>query len=148
LTPFVPPFFDPPTNTLSEADLAELVSPNGSSFVDKLIRSDNDLNKYYTKNDAAHDKVKIKDWLLAEAFPATTLPMGANENGVMSKGKNIDMSGVKTSDGGCCKTSEGSWPRDSLYQGQRVWRHSDFKDIPYQHVYGFYNQIKRLVEQP
>jgi hypothetical protein len=38
--------------------------------------------------------VKIKDWLLAEAFPATTLPMGANENGALTiDGQNINMSG-------------------------------------------------------
>jgi len=120
--------------------LEELVSDIGSEFVDTEIRYTG-LDNYYTNNNAAHDKVKVKDWLLAEAFPATTLPMGANQNGKL-RDNNIDMSGVKDNNGGCCKTSEDSWPRKE--DGNLVWFHSDYKDIAYQHVFAFYEKIKEL----
>ncbi|NTV15676.1 MAG: hypothetical protein HGA96_17395 [Desulfobulbaceae bacterium] len=124
--------------------LDALASPAGSAFVDRFVRKDSFLDQYYTANDAAHDRVKIRDWLLAEAFPATTLPMGANENGKLTlPGQNIDMSGVKTPDGGCCKTREDLWPRKDTYNGYREWRHSDYKDMPYLHVYEFYKTLLR-----
>lgn len=120
--------------------LDALASPAGSTFVDRFVGEDSFLDQYYTDNDAAHDKVKIKDWLLAEAFPATTLPMGANRYTPL-EANNIDMSGDKTSPSRCCKTSEVSWPRKDTYNGNREWRHSDYRDIAYQHVYEFYKRI-------
>jgi hypothetical protein len=137
------PFFD--------LRIAELVSddPNDtapSDFVMKWV-SDTGLTDYYKDNEVAHKLVTVKDWLLAEAIPATTLPMGANENGIIKKEQNIDMSGVATPDGGCCKTSEGLWPREERYLDQRVWKHSDYKDVPYQHAYGFYKKITKLSAQ-
>lgn len=107
--------------------------------------SETGLKSYYTDNQPAQDKVTVKDWLLAEAFPATTLPMGANRYTFL-EANNIDMSGVKDNNGGCCKTSEVLWPRNSKYIDQKEWRHSDYKDIAYQHVYGFYNRIHKLTE--
>jgi hypothetical protein len=142
------PFFNLPTFRLLDPDLGELVSDNPSDlapseFVMKNI-SETDLTNYYDHNEPAHDKVKVRDWLLAEAFPATTLPMGANENGKLNlPGQNIDMSGVRNADGGCCKTSEGLWPDDR--KGE--WKHSDYKNISYQHVYEFYRKIKELINQ-
>ncbi|NTV15674.1 MAG: hypothetical protein HGA96_17385, partial [Desulfobulbaceae bacterium] len=146
------PFFAVETSLLNPSHiLDDLVAsdPNDSvpsGFVMKKV-SATGLAGYYTHNAPALDRVSVKDWLLAEAFPATTLPMGANNSGAIKQEQNIDMSGVKNSDGGCCKTEELRWPRDVPYQNQRVWRHSDYKDVPYQHVYGFYSRIKQLSAQ-
>jgi hypothetical protein len=141
------PFFNLPVFKLFGPDLSELVSddPNDqapSDFVMKKI-SETDLTNYYTANEAAHDKVKVRDWLLAEAFPATTLPMGANKNNVFQdiENQNIDMSASRENKG--CKTDEKRWPREDPEIG-RPWLHSDYKAVPYQHVYEFYEKINEL----
>jgi hypothetical protein len=131
-------------------DLSSILEPNldnlagtinnvsSSDFVMKKV-SETDLKSYYTYNAAAHDKVLVRDWLLAEAFPATTLPMGANENSLLRNDvQNVDMSGDSSDpEIECCKTSEGSWP--SIREGN--WWHSDYKDMPYQQVYTFYKNL-------
>jgi hypothetical protein len=144
------PFFALDTRLFSH-DLDNLVAPDSSGtapgdFVTKKV-NETGLKSYYTDNVPAHDRVTVRDWLLAEAFPATTLPMGGNENGVIDPKRNINMSSLKDDNGGCCKTREISWPREAVIQGQRVWRHSDYKDIPYQHVYEFYGKIKQIFQQ-
>jgi len=103
------------------------------------------LASYYENNQKAQDLVTVRDWLLAEAFPATTLPMGANKYTPL-EGNNIDMSGDSSDPQidqiACCKTNEAAWPRKM--NGIGVWYHSDYKDIPYQHVHEFYRKIKEL----
>jgi hypothetical protein len=102
------------------------------------------LSDYYRKNTPAHNLLQVRDWLLAEAFPATTLPMGANENGKL-RDNNIDMS-QPTPDG--CKTNEIAWPRpQTVLLPTKEWRHSDYKEISYQHVYEFYRKIKITTEK-
>lgn len=140
------PFFDLPASRLFGVDLEELVSENAedpapSEFVMEWI-SDTDLTHYYDDNEAAHKLVRVRDWLLAEAFPATTLPMGANRNNRFRdiENQNIDMSADK--DNGGCKTSEDLWPLNR--KGE--WKHSDYKDIPYQHTYGFYKRVLGLTK--
>lgn len=135
-------------SSIFEPNLDNLVEEvNGvtpSDFVMKNV-SETDLTNYYDYNAPAHDKVQVRDWLLAEAFPATTLPMGANENKRLDLDENnIDMSSVRNDTGGCCKTDEKRWPRKE--EGVNVWFHSDYKDIAYQHVYEFYNKINMLSE--
>jgi hypothetical protein len=125
--------------------IAELVSEDSAStepsdFVMKKI-FDTGLTDYYKHNEKAHKLVTVKDWLLAEAIPATTLPMGANKFAPL-EGNNIDMSEDSSVGGKCCKTSEDLWPREE--DGKGVWFHSDYKDIAYQHVFMFYKKIKEL----
>jgi hypothetical protein len=131
----------PHPSSLLDQSLGDLISEIGSDFVNTEVRYTG-LDSYYTQNAAAHDKVKVKDWLLAEAFPATTLPMGANKNIVFqdTEKQNIDMSGVKTPQGGCCKTNEDLWPKNR--NGE--WWHSDYKDISHPHTSEFYKKIKML----
>jgi hypothetical protein len=103
---------------------------------------DTGLSNYYEKNKAAHKLVTVKDWLLAEAIPATTLPMGANKNTIFLdvEEQNIDMSASRDNKG--CKTSEALWPRDDTFiTDVGDWFHSDYKDVPYQHVFNFFKTI-------
>jgi hypothetical protein len=147
------PFFDLPKTKLFGIDLADLISEDPSDispsdFVMKYV-SETPLADYYTKNMAAHGKVVVRDWLLAEAFPATTLPMGANENSLLRNDiQNVDMSGDSSDPQiECCKTSEALWPRaSSLLTNNRDWRHSDYKDVPYQHTFNFFKNIKGLMD--
>lgn len=145
------PFFSPHVVTasgISEPSLNNLVTEVGgltpSDFVNELV-ADTYLSHHYNGNEAAHGRVIVKDWLLAEAFPATTLPAGANRNNSLpSDDQNINMS-TEQPDG--CKTSEAKWPRDATLAGEgKDWRHSDYKDVPYQHVFEFYNKIRVLVD--
>jgi hypothetical protein len=104
------------------------------------------LSDYYRKNTPAHNLLQVRDWLLAEAFPATTLPMGANRYDLLES-NNIDISGVRNDSGGCCKTSEKQWPRaQTVAFPVKEWRHSDYKEMSYQHVYEFYQKIKITTE--
>jgi len=139
------PFFARDTSLFSHG-LDNLTTPGNtgtapSDYVMKTV-SGTGLKSYYTDNAPAQDRVKVKDWLLAEAFPATTLPMGANYNDEFTALRNFDMSGVRNSNGGCCKTEELRWPRKE--NGNLVWFHSDYKDISFQHVFAFYKKIKEL----
>jgi hypothetical protein len=96
------------------------------------------LKGYYTKNTTVHLNVTVLEFLLAEAIPATTLPMGANPLGDESAPWNIDMSKD-------CKTNTRTWPRPEDFDGDGkkdfLWYHSDYKDLPYKYTYKFYEKI-------
>lgn len=91
----------------------------------------------------------VRDWLLAKAFPALTLPSGANINGKFDSetlGHNFDMLPSFT-----MKDSQNNilWPRKEL-EGQinkPVWYHSDYKDIAYQYNHNFYKKIVDLTNE-
>ncbi|MEH0007972.1 MAG: alpha/beta hydrolase, partial [Flavobacteriales bacterium] len=122
------------TKPFFTANPPELFDPNtGSDFVTKKVKDVPDLKNYYTKLEA--EEVAVRDWLLAEAFPATTLPMGANPNDNILEKKNIDMS-LKL------MTNTDSWPDERIItNGVKEWWHSDYKDLSYQHTYKFYNKV-------
>jgi len=130
------PFFRPfPPEILDNA--------TGSGFVVKKV-GETSLKDYYTGVDAG--SVPVRDWLLAEAFPATSLPMGANENAkLLRKNYNLSTSGLE----GFMTEKENTtcpWPRkikvNDIYVNQ--WFHSDYKDLSYQHVNNFYKKIVEM----
>jgi hypothetical protein len=137
------PFFDLPKSDLGDL-VSEIDGVTPSEFIMKPV-SETGLKSYYTDNLAAQKLVAVRDWLLAEAFPATTLPMGAYENSLLRNDiQNVDMSGDSSDPQiECCKTSEALWPREE--DGEPVWHHSDYKDISYQHVFSFYKKIEELI---
>ena len=98
-----------------------------------------------------HDYLTMREWLLCNAFPATTLPMGANPLTGLGN-KNIDMSAVAIPDGkggftGGCKINEAHWPRDDDFiKGNKDWHHSDYKDVPYLFTYPFYQKIIKEIK--
>ncbi|MBI5141185.1 MAG: alpha/beta hydrolase, partial [Nitrospirae bacterium] len=136
------------TGLFSGPDINELVADdNGataSAFLSKPV-SATSLTNYYEKNKAAHGKVTVRDWLLAEAFPATTLAAGGNRSEQMAqKENNIDMSTDIKANG--FMTNAARWPRRETIENMgRDWRHSDYKDIAYQHVFTFYKKIDELI---
>lgn len=129
------PFFRPyPPEILDNA--------TGSRFVIKKV-GETTLKDYYTDVDAGN--VPVRDWLLAEAFPATSLPMGANVNRAIEDVKNINMSKTGTegiiTEGLLCE-----WPRKTKINDISInqWFHSDYKDVSYQHVNKFYKRIVQM----
>ncbi|MBF0118181.1 MAG: alpha/beta hydrolase [Desulfobacterales bacterium] len=128
---------------LNDPNINELVADGDipSKFLDRTI-SDTNLTNYYRDNQSVHRYVTVRDWLLAEAFPATTLPMGANLYSGLPIDNNINMSTK-------CKTKRTStdWPRPySIDSGNGDWWHSDYKDMPYVRVSDFYSKIKKLTD--
>jgi hypothetical protein len=111
---------------------------SGSGFVVKKLYETKNLKNYYNDVDAGN--ILVRDWLLAEAFPATSLPMGANLNKKLNEVYNnfnmstSDENGMMTS-GTLCK-----WPR-----ADNTWHHSDYKDLSLQHVNKFYMRIANLI---
>jgi probable HAF family extracellular repeat protein len=77
--------------------------------------------------------------LLAEMFPARTLPAGANRitglASVTSEDHNVDMPAAFITD-----TNE--WPNgDAVFNGRLLWLHSDFKTIAYSHICRLYQTM-------
>ncbi len=84
--------------------------------------------------------MKVLDWLLAKGFPALTLPLGAHAS-LKFTGNNFDLSV-----GNNFKTDKTKWPRTEQFDGVKEWKHSDYKDITYQHVFKFYDKLVNLTE--
>lgn len=129
------PFFRP--------NPSQLFEDGGSEFVNSRVEDQSVIsNEWKVLGD-----VKVRDWLLAKAFPALTLPSGANYNGKFDSetlGHNFDMPALY-------KTNEAKWPgglRVEPVNGVdgKSWWHSDYKDVAYQHVWKFYNKIVNLTE--
>jgi hypothetical protein len=76
-----------------------------------------------------------RDRYLAEAFPARTLPAGANAlsilNPVAQPSRNIDMMNLKN-----------GWP--AVRGLDQNWRHSDLREVAYLRVHRFYDQLVTL----
>ena len=103
------------------------------------------MKGYYTKNTTVHPYVTVREFLLAEAFPATTLPMGANECSTPGIKENINMSMT-------LKANEDNWPDGGRYETVNAikgksWWHSDYKDVPYQFTYPFYKKITEQIKK-
>jgi alpha-tubulin suppressor-like RCC1 family protein/pimeloyl-ACP methyl ester carboxylesterase len=124
------PFFKP--------NPSQLFEDGGSDFVNARVEDQPVIsNEWKVLGD-----VKVRDWLLAKAFPALTLPMGANFNGKFGEGSNFDMLAsfaVKDSQNNIL------WPRKE--QGIPVWWHSDYKDIAYQYTWKLYKKIVDLTNE-
>jgi hypothetical protein len=85
--------------------------------------------------------VEIRDWLLAKAFPSRTGPMGSGSNSnLVWRGVNFDMSDPDANKS--FMTDPGKWrhkmPEDET---KNEWRHSDWKNMPYVHVYKLFEKV-------
>jgi len=74
--------------------------------------------------------------LIAEMFPARTLPAGANRMASFED-RNFDMPLFAISE----KTL---WPRRDTYHDVIEWRHSDFKEIAYSHLHTLFETFTRI----
>ncbi|QBG49014.1 hypothetical protein EGM51_17000 [Verrucomicrobia bacterium S94] len=118
----------------------ELFSENAAAFAAGTIGSHGGNLEYHTgDNDLDISQVKIRDWLLAKAFPSRTRPMGSTLNAKWP----ITMANFDMSDPDTAKTlmtdSGKWWHKDD--DNQIEWRHSDLKNMPYVHVYKLYEKI-------
>lgn len=109
-----------------------------SDFLARKAKDSGDIVGTYKANLVALDKVTVKDWLLAEAFPATTNAAGANPVSPLA------VPGVMNTDLSLAfMTDRSQWPRREERQGVSVplWYHSDFLDIPYLHNFKLYDAV-------
>ena len=72
--------------------------------------------------------------LLAEMFPARTLPAGANIVSVFGNAANFDMPALY----------KNGWPTDR--GNDTDWKHSDVKDVAYTYIYGLFDKFKTIAE--
>lgn len=101
------------------------------------------LKDYYTRNSDIHTRVTVKDFLLAEALPATTNALGQERDPSLSElpFNNINMSTQ-------LKNTTMEWPREEFKAGEgKEWHHSDIKDLSYQYVYRFYDKLVKLMTE-
>ncbi len=122
----------------SDYEVAGITNLTPGEFVTSLVSVLHDFDNYdkFGKS-PCHNYLTMREWLLAHAFPATTLPMGANPLSADGFSNNIDMSTMLIS-------NKVQWPRlEKDKQGvfQPAWYHSDYKNIPYQFTFKFYEKI-------
>lgn len=119
-----------------------LFSSDGSAFVNGKV------NLYKSLLDYAPDsvgEVRIRDYLLAKAFPARTRPMGSapiapglrwTDNYDMASSDQVNENGLMLH----------GWPRTTKYNDLPEWRHSDFKDVAYIYVQELYKTWVQICE--
>jgi pimeloyl-ACP methyl ester carboxylesterase len=81
-------------------------------------------------------EVKIYDWLIAKGFPSRTGPMGSSsvrDIGGGWKDVNFNMHSE-------FMTDFTRWPSEQS-DGTKIWKHSDWKNVPYVHVYKLFEII-------
>ena len=108
------------------------------------------ISTYYTSNRRIHKNVAVRDFLLAEGMPATTLPMGLEKLDIRHAGfipddNNFDMPEKFIED-------KKAWPVKELIKGNSnkktsVWHHSAFSEVPYQHTRALYKKFVELMEK-
>lgn len=79
-----------------------------------------------------------RNQLLAEMFPARTLPAGANQVGKLQNG-NFNMPLLFI-------TSESAWPHQDRFNEILEWRHTDVKDVAYSHLHQLFAKWRELGE--
>ena len=121
------------------SDPAILFDPdNGSIFAAGIVGDYEDILDYDNGEilgapDINVSQVPIRDFLLAKAFPSRTGPMGSSSNSVWHVDVNFDMFNL-------FRTDPAKWLfEDSDHN--KLWRHSDWKDAPYVHVYKLFDKI-------
>jgi Regulator of chromosome condensation (RCC1) repeat/Alpha/beta hydrolase of unknown function (DUF900) len=77
-----------------------------------------------------------RNQLLAEMFPATTLPAGANPITKLESA-NVNMPELFITD-------RSSWPNKRTFADVPEWRHSDIKQIAYSHLYQVFIKWKTI----
>jgi hypothetical protein len=77
--------------------------------------------------------------LLAEMFPARTLPAGANLVQSFGATANFNMPAQFITD-------LTAWPNSASYNGVREWRHSDAREVAYTYFYKLFDKFKQLGE--
>ena len=93
-----------------------------------------------TGGDIAADPVK-RNQLLAEAIPALSLPVGANQCENILSGRQFNMP---------AQFADGTrWPSDRGVTDEQIpkWHHSDMDQVAYPYLYKLYNQLVSISNQ-
>jgi hypothetical protein len=98
---------------------------------------DYDNGEFVGAPDIDVSAVKISDWLIAKGFPSRTGPMGSApvDPQISAAWENVsfDMHSLYMTD-------PSRWPIEDS-DDNKIWRHSDWKDAPYVHVYKLFNKL-------
>lgn len=115
----------------------ELFGAGAESFAAGTIGTHGGNLEYHTGDHGLNiSQVKIRDWLLAKAFPARTRPMGSTAVNPTLNGwgtfNTFDMSALYMTDPGAWHHKESNVAK---------WWHGDITDMPYVHLYQLYENI-------
>jgi len=126
------------TDPLFRHEPEELFDPGAAAFAAGTIGTQGSGLEYNTGDNGLDiSNVKIRDYLLAKAFPSRTRPMGSTANSKWDEVLNFNMSDPTEG----FMTDSGIWIRTDKYNGIFEWRHSDIKDAPYVYIYKFYEKL-------
>jgi len=130
------------TDPLFRHDPPALFEAGGGAFAASTIATSG-FTFDYDMHNATYPigNVPVRDYLLAKAFPSRTRPMGSTQNPQQAWfSGNFDMSDPDLTE--TMMTDPSKWyDREKPYNGQYVWKHSDFKNAPYVHVYKLFKKI-------
>ncbi|QBG48330.1 alpha/beta hydrolase [Verrucomicrobia bacterium S94] len=82
--------------------------------------------------------VPVRDYLLAKSFPARTGALGSR---AISEQVSTEWQKATFDMFNLYRTDEDAWPSREGINNIRVWKHSDFRNVPYVHVYQLYEKI-------
>jgi len=122
------------TDPLFRPEPAELFGAGAEAFAGATIATCGFTFNYDLPNATVDiSDVPIRDYLLAKAFPARTGALGSRSNTKWDEDVNLDMSTEYMTD-------SAQWPHKDN-DDNIEWRHSDFRDVPYVHIYQLFEKI-------
>jgi hypothetical protein len=128
------PLFNRTPGILFGDQAAAFVGGKVGSYEDVL---DYDNGELIGAPDIDVSNVEVRDWLLAKGFPSRTGPMGSStvDQTLNAWGdyNNFDMFTE-------FRTDPDKWP-SKQEDGTKIWKHSDWKNVPYIHVYKMFEKI-------
>jgi len=114
----------------------ELFESGALDFAGGTVGDDGGNLEYNTGDNGLNiSQVKIRDWLLAKAFPSRTRPMGSTANSKWDEVLNFNMSDPTEG----FMTDPNAWHHKE--NNIAKWWHSDIADMPYVHLYQLYEKI-------
>ena len=125
------PLFNRTPTELFEGDVCGFVTDTVGNHTDVL---NYDNAQRIGDPDIDVSNVIVRDWLLAKGFPSRTGPMGSSANSnLVWRGINFDMFTQ-------FRTDPNKWPSHEV-NGPKIWKHSDWKNVPYVHVYKLFEKM-------
>jgi hypothetical protein len=93
-----------------------------------------DLDPALFGADGSQYAQEYRNTLLARAFPARTLPAGANAVTALGSQSNLDMN----------QLFKAGWPQSRRDSDSTDWRHSDMREVAYTYIYKMFDKIVTL----
>ena len=128
------------TDPLFDPDPKILFGAGAEAFAGAPV-GDSSSTFNYNPGNATVDisNLPVRDYLLAKSFPARTGALGSR---TISAQVSIEWQKAMLDMFTQYRTDDNAWPsREGVGNNIRVWKHSDFRNVPYVHVYQLYEKL-------